>query len=76
MTLSYGPLSNQKLLTYYGFVLERNPFDTFPFDLDLDVCAEPYIPFRVVFVAGRRRGIQRSIDQNERYGGGFISSIS
>eukprot|EP00249_Psilotum_nudum_P016811 c25994_g1_i2 orf=454-1998(-) len=34
--LSYGPLSNSHLLTFYGFILDGdNPYDTIPIELDL-----------------------------------------
>lgn len=32
--LSYGPLSNNKLITFYGFSLDVNPYDRFEISLD------------------------------------------
>lgn len=36
LTLSYGPLSNAKLLLFYGFMLDDNPYDVLPVSLALD----------------------------------------
>jgi hypothetical protein len=36
LTLSYGPLCNSKLLLFYGFMLEGNPYDVLPLSLGLD----------------------------------------
>lgn len=33
--ISYGPVPNLKLLTYYGFVIHRNPHDLVPLTLEL-----------------------------------------
>ena len=36
ITINYGNYSNHDLLMKYGFTVENNPFNEFPFTLELD----------------------------------------
>mmetsp|Transcript_16555 Transcript_16555/g.31926 ORF Transcript_16555/g.31926 Transcript_16555/m.31926 type:complete len:532 (+) Transcript_16555:68-1663(+) len=58
--LAYGPASNQKLLTSYGFMLEDNPYDVLPISLAADD-DDPFAPQKAALLQALDLGLDHFV---------------
>jgi hypothetical protein len=72
LTLSYGPLSNAKLLLFYGFMLDDNPFDVLPVSLALDeddpLCDAKAARLQAHGASGKRAWVKPDMMRGAAYG--------